>query len=92
MLLECLRLDLHPHGVAVTTVHLGFVDTPMVAHRRGAMPQRLTPEHAAAHILRALSGRPARIDFPQPLAGLARAAAALPDGLRDPLVRWLARD
>jgi NAD(P)-dependent dehydrogenase (short-subunit alcohol dehydrogenase family) len=29
MLLDCLRLDVAPAGVAVTTVHAGFVDTAM---------------------------------------------------------------
>ena len=82
MLLECLRLDVEPHGVAVTTVHAGFVDTPMVAHRRGPMPQLMRPEEAADRIASALSSRPARIDFPQPLALAARLGAHLPEALR----------
>jgi short-subunit dehydrogenase len=87
MLLECLRLDLAPHGVAVTTVHAGFVDTAMVAHREGAMPGLMSPEDAAAHIVAALARRPARIDFPLTLALAARAAALVPRALRDKLVR-----
>lgn len=88
MLLECLRLDVAPRGVAVTTVNLGFVDTPMVAHRHEAMPQLLRPDEAAARIVARLPARPPRLDLPQPLAALTRAAAAVPRPLRDRLVRW----
>lgn len=91
MLLECLRLEVAPLGVAVTTVFAGFIDTAMVAHRRQAMPQRLSVDDAAARIVRALPARPARIDFPQPLAWAARAGACLPRALRDPVVRRLAK-
>jgi short-subunit dehydrogenase len=89
MLLECLRLDVAPRGVAVTTVHAGFIDTAMVAHRRETMPQLLSVDDAAARILAALPEHPARIDFPQPLAWTARAGARLPRQLRDAVVRRL---
>jgi len=87
MMLDCLRLDCEPRGVAVTTVHAGFIDTPMVAHRRQIMPQLMPASEAATRILEALPRRPARIDFPQPLAWIARAGAGLPRQLRDRLVR-----
>ena len=89
MLLECLRIDLAPHGIAVTAVHAGFVDTPMVAHRRQTMPQLLTAQEAARRIAAALPARPARIDFPQPLALAARLFARLPRPLHDSIVRRL---
>jgi short-subunit dehydrogenase len=89
MLLECLRLDLAPAGVAVTAVHAGFVDTPMVAARAGAMPGLVTAPEAAERIVHALARRPARIDFPLPLALAARAAAHLPGPLRDRILRRL---
>lgn len=91
MMLDCLRLDCEPHGVAVTTVYAGFIDTPMVAHRREAMPQLLPVEDAARRILESLEARPASIAFPQPLAWLARAGAQLPRSLRDRLVRRAVR-
>ena len=87
MMLDCLRLDGEPHGVAVTTVYAGFIDTPMVAHRTEAMPQLMPVDQAAQRILDELDARPARIEFPQPLAWLARAGAQLPRPLRDRLVR-----
>jgi NAD(P)-dependent dehydrogenase (short-subunit alcohol dehydrogenase family) len=91
MLLDCLRLDVAERGIAVTAVHAGFVDTPMVAHRRERMPQLMSAEDAAQRIVRALPAHPARIDFPEPLALAARLAGNLPRPLHDALVRRLAR-
>ena len=59
----------------------------MVAHRREAMPQLMPVDEAAERILTELDTRPARLDFPQPLAWLARAGARLPRPIRDRLVR-----
>jgi len=89
MVLECLRLDVAPHGVAVTNVYAGFIDTDMIDPRQASPPQLMSVEVAAARILRSLPERPARIDFPQPLAWAARAGARLPRPLRDRLVRKL---
>ena len=87
MLLACLRLDTAGTGVAVTAVHLGFVRTAMVAKSTHPMPLLLEPDDAARTILRRLPSGPARIDFPRPLHWLARALAALPEFLREPLAR-----
>ena len=87
MFLDCLRLDLRGTGVSVTTVYAGFVRTKMVEGATGPLPQLLDPSDAARRIWRRLPGRPARIDFPQPLAWLARLAGALPRPLHDALVR-----
>jgi len=92
MLLECLRLDLAAHGIAVTTVHLGFVATPMVAHRQGPMPQKLDAADAAERIAARLPARPADIAIPQPLATATRLAGRLPRRLREALLRVAAAD
>lgn len=89
MLLDCLRLDLHGTGVAVTTAHVGFVRTAMLDHARHPLPQLLEVDDAAARLLRRLPARPAVIDLPQPLAALTRLSAGLPRWLRDPLMRRL---
>jgi short-subunit dehydrogenase len=86
MLLDCLRLDVSARGVAVTNVFLGFVDTPMVAHRRAAMPQLMQPDDVARRVVSALAERPASISLPQPLAAAARVAAAIPRPVRDRLL------
>jgi short-subunit dehydrogenase len=83
MFLDCLRLDLDGRGVAVTTVAPGFVRTPMIERARHPMPQVLEPDRAARLIWRRLQRRPARIDFPQPLASLARLAGGLPRVVHD---------
>ena len=87
MFLDCTRLDLAGSGVAVTTISPGFVRTPMVAKVKHPMPQLVEVDRAAALIWRRLPRRPARIDFPQPLALLARLAGGLPRVLHDLLMR-----
>lgn len=83
MFLDCLRLDLAGTGVAVTTVHPGFVRTPMVEGAKHPMPQLVEVDRAAALVWRRLPRRPARIDFPQPLAFFARLVGGLPRVLHD---------
>lgn len=90
MFLDCLRLDLAESGVAVTTVNPGFIRTPMVAHAKHPMPQLMDAADAAELIWTRLRDRPARIDFPQPLAFIARIAGALPRPLHDLIVRLTA--
>ena len=87
MLLDCLHLDLLPHNIAVTSVHVGFVQTPMVARSTHPMPFLLSAEQSAAHILARLPLRPRRIDFPWPMVWLTRLLAALPHPLRALLAR-----
>lgn len=89
MLLECLRLDVAHAGVFVTSVHLGFVATPMVAHRSERMPLLMQPEELALELLDELMARPPSIAIPRPLAAAARAAAMMPRALRDRLLAKL---
>jgi NAD(P)-dependent dehydrogenase (short-subunit alcohol dehydrogenase family) len=87
MLLACMRLDLAGTGVSVTTVRPGFVATPHVASSRHPTPQMMSEARAAAIIVRRLPRRPARIDFPQPLAWVTRLFGAFPEWLRAPILR-----
>ena len=89
MLLDCLRLDVAPAGVAVTTVHAGFVDTAMTAAADHPLPLQWSPERAARFIVDRLPSRPARIDFPWPLATLTRAAKFIPKPFYDRIARGL---
>jgi NAD(P)-dependent dehydrogenase (short-subunit alcohol dehydrogenase family) len=89
MFLDCLRLDLAPRGIAVTTVAPGFVRTPMIEGATHPMPQLVEPDRAARLIWRRLQHRPARIDFPQPLAFFTRLFGGLPRVLHDLFVRLL---
>ena len=91
MLLDCLRLDLLDTGVAVTTVHLGFVRTPMVERSTHPMPQLLEADDAAERIVTALASRPAILELPQPLAAATRALAKLPRFVREGVSRGIGR-
>ncbi len=80
--LEALRMDLGGSGIAATAVHAGFLKTPMTAKVRHAMPQAWQAERAARYIVARLPARPARIDFPEPLASATRLGMGLPRPLR----------
>lgn len=82
MVCDCLRLDLAPHGVAVTNVFLGFVATRMVAASTHPMPQLLTIDEVVAHLLELLPARPATITLPKLLGAGTRLLGALPEAVR----------
>ncbi len=67
-LMESMRLELTPKGVAVTTVHPGFVKTPMTDLNKFPMPFIVPVETAATLVVRRLQGRPRTINFPWTLA------------------------
>jgi NAD(P)-dependent dehydrogenase (short-subunit alcohol dehydrogenase family) len=50
-LAEALYYDVSPHGIGVSLINPGFVETPLVANNDFAMPALITPEKAAAEIL-----------------------------------------
>jgi NAD(P)-dependent dehydrogenase (short-subunit alcohol dehydrogenase family) len=72
---EGLALALRPHGVAVTTIRFGFVDTKMA--QAPVKPFMVTPARAAAVVRRALRTRRARVSYPWRMAVLVR------------LLRWI---
>ena len=90
MLLDAFRIDLAPYGIHVTSVHPGFVDTPMLANAKHPTPFRQTPAAAADRIAHGvLSGR-RRVDFPFPLVAIAAAGSALPGMVWDSVLGRLA--
>ncbi len=82
-LLEGLRPQLRPLGIAVTAVHPGFVRTPMIAGDRGAQPFAMDPDRAARIILRGVAQRRRRVDFPLPMVALLRFVQLLPGWFYD---------
>jgi NAD(P)-dependent dehydrogenase (short-subunit alcohol dehydrogenase family) len=64
-----LALALRPHGVWITNVRLGFVDTKMAKAR--VRPFMIGADEAAAVVVRALGRRPARLTHPWRTAFLA---------------------
>lgn len=64
-LAETLYIDLHAHGVGVSIVNPGFVDTPLTTQNRFKMPALITPEQAAQAMLRGWADGAFEIHYPR---------------------------
>jgi short-subunit dehydrogenase len=80
---ESLRTELRPRSIFVTTIHPGFIDTPMTRGRRQTMPFLVEPDRAAKMMLRAIEARRRTYAFPWQLAAIARVGKWLPAALHD---------
>ena len=80
---ESLRTELRPRNIFVTTIHPGFIDTPMTRGRNQPMPFLLEPDRAAKMMLRAIEARRRTFAFPWQLAVVARIGKWLPAALHD---------
>jgi short-subunit dehydrogenase len=80
---ESLRVELRPRNIFVTTIHPGFIDTPMTRGRKQKMPFLQDAGRAAQLMLRAIETRRRTYAFPWQLAGLARVGRWLPAALYD---------
>lgn len=78
-LAESLYLDLRPRGLGVSIVNPGFVDTPLTAQNRFAMPAMITPEQAAVHMLRGWAQGRFEMNFPRRFTRWVRLLRWLPD-------------
>jgi len=85
--MECLALDLQSTGVVTSTVHVGFVATPMVAKSTIPLPFLMTTDKAARHIIAKLVKRKREINFPFAMVILVRIIAAMPYAIK----AWAAR-
>jgi NAD(P)-dependent dehydrogenase (short-subunit alcohol dehydrogenase family) len=77
-LLESLRIDLQPLGIAVTTVCPGFVRTDLTAGNTFRMPWILEPNDAARRIVDGLARGKAEIVFPWQMMLALKAARLVP--------------
>lgn len=83
-MLESMRLELRPQGVAVTAVHPGFIRTAMTDKNDFSMPFIMEVDDAARLLERKLRKRPREIEFPWQLAWLSRFSRwGLPDWVFD---------
>ena len=80
-LAETMRHDLKGSGVTVRLVNPGFIRTRLTDKNTFKMPQLMTPERAAGHVIRALHRRRFRTDFPAPFAWAIRVFDMMPDWL-----------
>lgn len=82
---EGLRGDLAPHGVQVSVVCPGYIQTPMTAVNDFPMPFIMTAEKAADIIIRGLRRKKVRIAFPLGLYLPVWLLTCLPPFITDPL-------
>lgn len=80
-LAEVLRLELSRHGITVSLVNPGFVETPMTLVNDFPMPYMLKADDAAERILRGLERGRFEIAFPWQLVGMLKLLRFLPNGL-----------
>jgi short-subunit dehydrogenase len=83
----CLRGQLAAHGVAVSLIVPGFVETPMSARTKSWQPGAISDTEAAQIIKRGLERRRPVIAFPQYMYYAMRFFALLPSGLVDGVMR-----
>jgi len=84
-LMEALRFELKPHGIAVTTVCPGWIRTPLTANIDVPQPYLMEVEYAAQQIVEAIRRRRPYFAFPRRAAWLVRLLRWLPCGASD----WL---
>ena len=86
-LLEALRVELLPRGVAVTTICPGWIRTPLTENIDVPHPFLMDPQEAVRRILDAVRRRRKFLAFPRPSVRRVRLLRWLPAGASDWLVR-----
>jgi short-subunit dehydrogenase len=86
-LAECLKPDLARHGVKLTVINPGFVDTPMTSVNKFPMPFIIKSEDAARRIIAGLKTGRFEVAFPWQLVAMLKFARIVPY----PLYFWLTR-
>lgn len=77
-LAETLYLDLHDHGLGVSLINPGFVETPLTANNDFPMPALMKPAQAAHEIVRGWSAGDFEIHFPKRFTRMVRLLRLLP--------------
>ncbi|MEZ5922902.1 MAG: SDR family NAD(P)-dependent oxidoreductase [Hyphomicrobiaceae bacterium] len=80
-LAETLRLELPRHGITVSLVNPGFVESPMTAVNDFPMPFMIKSEDAAQRILKGLARGKFEIAFPWQLVMMLKLLRLMPNGL-----------
>jgi NAD(P)-dependent dehydrogenase (short-subunit alcohol dehydrogenase family) len=86
-LAETLHGDLCDSGIGVSVINPGFVETPLTAQNRFAMPALITPQQAAGEILKGWRRGEFEIHFPRRFTRWMKLLRLLPYGLYFALVR-----
>lgn len=80
-LAECMYADLRQSGVDVQIANPGFIKTQLTDKNDFKMPFLMTPEEAAEHMFRHMSGRKFKVSFPRLFSLVFRGSQLLPDWL-----------
>ena len=86
-LAETLYVDLKDSQIGVSLICPGFVETPLTAQNKFAMPGLIKPEKAAEEILRGWAKGQFEIHFPKRFTFFMKALAMLPPVLYFPVIR-----
>lgn len=89
---EALKPDLARHGIVLSVINPGFVETPLTDKNDFDMPQRISAEEAARHIVAGLRRQRFEIAFPKPFATGMKLLGHLPYPLAFSLTRKTLRD
>lgn len=87
---DALRINMRPHGVSVTLVSPGFIDTAAAREMPGPKPFIISAGQAATRIARAAEQGKSHVITPWPFGLLRLVDFLLPRILRDRLLRSLA--
>ncbi len=90
-LCEALKPELERHGVRLTLINPGFVETPLTAKNDFPMPFLIPVDKAVDHILRGLERSAFEIAFPGRFAFLMKLLRILPDRLFFAITRRMIR-
>ena len=88
---EALQPELAVHGVRISVINPGFVDTPLTQKNDFPMPFLMPVEDAVDRIVRGLEAGRFEIAFPWRMKMLLRLLASLPDPLRLAITRRMVR-
>jgi short-subunit dehydrogenase len=89
--LEASRIELRQHGVGVTIVNPGWVDTPIIEKYKGALPFLVQVDKAARIIADGLERGAREVEFPRPMSLLMRTMRLVPNALYDRILRPYAK-
>lgn len=89
---QSLYPGLDRHGVRISVINPGFVDTPLTRRNDFPMPFLISADAAAGHIVRGLASDRFEIVFPWKMMVAMKLLRALPARLRFALTRRMLRD
>ena len=89
---EALRPELERHGVRLTLINPGFVETPLTDKNDFPMPFLIPVDKAVEYIMRGLEGSAFEVAFPRRFAFLMKLLRILPDGLFFMITRRMVRE